>query len=107
MNSPLAVDKQTVKKYKLPAEVEPSPLQKLSFLQDQLEQIKSMHWRSRVDVVHATRLSESENEILKSKGLNNLGTHINEVQQSAGAIAMLNKMIDELRAEYPELQAEE
>lgn len=106
MNSPLAVDKETVKKYKLPPEVEPSPLQKLAFLQDQLDQIKSMHWRARVDVVHATRLTESDNEILKNKGHNNLGTHLNEVQQSAGAISMLNKMIEELRAEYPELQAE-
>lgn len=107
MQSPLSVDKETVKKYKLPAEVEPTPFQKLAYLQDQLDTLKSMHWRARVDVIHAKRLTESDNEVLANKGHSNLATHLNEVQQSAGAIVMVNKYIDELRSEYPELQAEE
>jgi hypothetical protein len=107
MQSPLALDKETVKKYKITQDMEPTPLQKLAFLREQLDQIKSMQWRARVDVIHATRLSESDNEILKNKGLQNKGTHLNEVEQSAGAIAMTNKFIEELIAEYPELQPEE
>lgn len=107
MQSPLAVDKQTVKKYKISEDIELSPVQKLSFLQNQLQEILMMQWRSRVDIIHATRLSESDNEILKNKGLQNKGQHINEVEQATGAIRMIKKLIDELRKEYPDLAVEE
>lgn len=107
MKSPIAVDKQTVEKNKITPDMEVSPLQKLAFLQNQLSEIKAMQWRSRVDVIHATRLTESTNEVLKNKGHSNLSTHLNEVEQSTGAISMLNKLIEELRAQYPELQVEE
>jgi len=101
MKSPLAFDKETVKKYKIPKEAELHPRQKLAYLEEQLNQLKSMQWRSRVDMVHATRLSESENEVLKNKGLQQLGTHANEVDQFSGAISMISLFIDELRAENP------
>lgn len=107
MKSPLELDKETVKKYKIPAGVDPSPVAKISFLQDQLEQIQSMHWRSRVDMLHAARLQESDNEVLREKGLSNMATHRNEVVQSIGAIEMLKTLIEELREEYPELKIEE
>lgn len=107
MKSPLKLDQETVKKMEIPAEVDPTPLQKISFLQDQLEQIQSMHWRSRVDMLHAARLQESDNEVLREKGLSNMATHRNEVQQTVGAIMMIRQLIEELRAEYPELQIEE
>lgn len=105
--SPLEIDKQTVKKYGITEAEELSPVQKLAFLQDQLEQIQTMHWRSRVDILHAERLKEDKNEVLKNKGLANLSQHQNEVQQSVGAIRMLRQMINELREEYPELKVEE
>jgi hypothetical protein len=66
-----------------------------------------MQWRARVDIIHATRLTESKNEVLKHKGHNNLAQHLNEVEQSVGAIKMLRTLIDELRAEYPELKLED
>ena len=106
MKSPLAVDKETIKKYKITEEFI-SPVQKLSYLQEQLGQIMAMHWRARVDVIHAERLKDSDNPIIRDKGLQNSGTHYNEVEQSLGAILMIRKMIEELRAEYPELQVEE
>lgn len=106
MKSPLSVDKETQKKFGIKPETDVSPLAKLSFLREQLEQIKAMQWRARVDIVHATRLTESTNETLKHKGHNNMATHLNEVEQSTGAIAMLEKMIAELVEEYPELQPE-
>lgn len=107
MKSPLALDKENVKKMGIPPEIDPSPVQKISFLQDQLEQLQSMHWRSRIDMLHAARLQESENEVLRDKGLQNMANHRNEVQQTIGAISMLRKMIEELRVEYPELQVEQ
>ena len=99
MNSPLAVDKQTVKEFNIPAEVELHPRQKLAFLENQLNELKAMQWRSRVDIVHATRLQESDTEALRIKGNNNLVEHKNQVQQFTGGILMIQKMIDELKAE--------
>ena len=107
MKSPLELDKETVKKYKIPAGVDPSPVAKISFLQDQLEQIQSMHWRSRVDMLHAARLQESDLEPLQEKGNANMTQHRNEVIQTVGAIEMLKKLIEELREEYPELKLED
>lgn len=103
MKSPLAVDKETVSKFKIPAEIEPSARQKLAFLEAQLSELKGMQWRARVDIIHATRLTESENDILKNKGLQNKGQHLNEVEQATGAILMLQTLINEIRAENPDL----
>lgn len=106
MKSPLSVDKQTIKKYDITPDIDLSPVQKLSFLQDQLSEIKAIQWRARVDIIHATRLTESTNDTLKHKGHNNMAEHINQVEQFTGAIRMVQKLIDELREEYPELKAE-
>lgn len=107
MKSPLTLDKETVKKYGITQDLDVPPVVKIGFLQEQLEQLQHMQWRSRVDVLHATRLTESDNEVLKNKGHQNLAQHINEVQQSVGAIQMIRRLIDELRVEYPELQVSE
>jgi hypothetical protein len=107
MKSPLALDKETVKKYGITEDLDVPPVVKMTFLQEQLGQLQHMQWRSRVDIMHATRLTESENEVLKNKGLQNLGQHVNEVQQSVGAIKMIKTLIDELRTEYPELKLED
>lgn len=105
MKSPLEIDKETVKKFKITDEV--SPVQKLSFLQEQLQQLQGMQWRARIDVVHAHRLIESPNMTLSQKGHSNLANHYNEVEQFTGAITQLKQLIQELREEYPELQVEE
>lgn len=107
MKSPLAIDKETQKKYKITPEIDVSPVRKLGFLQNQLEELQNMQWRARVDIIHAERLTESTNEVLKHKGHTNMATHVNEVEQATGAIAMIKTYIDELRKEYPELQVEE
>lgn len=102
-DNPLAIDKETVKKLGITQADDVSPVFKLNFLREQLEQIKHMNWRARVDVIHATRLTESKNEVLKNKGHQNLATHLNEVEQSLGAIRQINKLTDQLLEEYPEL----
>jgi hypothetical protein len=103
VNSPLSVDKETVTKHKIPKEVELLPRQKLAFLEEQLHQLKAMHWRARVDMLHAKRLQESDNPTLAEKGLSNMATHRNEVEQTIGAIQMVNTLVNELRAEHPDL----
>lgn len=103
MQSPLSLDKETVKKYKIPPEVELHPRQKLAYLEEQLHQIKSLHWRARVDMLHAKRLQESDNPTLSEKGLSNMATHRNEVEQTIGAIQMVNTLVNELRKDHPDL----
>lgn len=105
VDNPLKVDKDNVKKYKIPKEVELHPRQKLAYLEDQLHQIKAMHWRSRVDVIHARRLQESDVEALRTKGNNNVMEHVNAVEQTIGGIVMLNKLIQQLKDENPGLEA--
>lgn len=103
MKSPLSLDRETVEKYKIPKDVELHPRQKLAFLEDQLNQIKAMHYRSRIDMLHAKRLQESDNPTLAEKGLSNMATHRNEVEQTIGAIQMLNTLVEEIRKETPDL----
>lgn len=103
MKSPLAVDKATVEEFSIPKEVELHPRQKLAFLEAQLHELKSIQWRSRVDVIHATRLSESPVEALKNKGLQNMTEHKNSVNQFTGGILMIQQLIDELKTEYPDV----
>ena len=66
-----------------------------------------MHYRARVDMLHAQRLQEDENQTLREKGLSNMAQPRNAVEQTIGAIKMLQKLIEELRKEYPELKKED
>lgn len=106
MKSPLAQDKETVKKYGITPELDVTPMIKLSFLETQLQEIQHAMWRARVDIIHATRLTESTNETLKNKGFQNMADHVNQVQQFTGAIKMIQDFIKELKEEYPELKGE-
>lgn len=101
MKSPLSIDKATVKEFSIPESIELHPRQKISFLENQLHELKVAQWRARVDVLHATRLTESPIEALKNKGFNNMTEHKNQVNQFTGGIEMIQTLIDELRAENP------
>jgi hypothetical protein len=107
MISPLKVYKDLAKKYDVTPDIDLTPMAKLSYLETQKQEIQHVLWRSLTDAIHATRLQESDNEVLKAKGNNNYAQHVNEVQQFVGAIRMLNKFIEELKEEYPELSSEE
>lgn len=106
-DNPLAVEKDTIKHFKITEDLDVTPVQKLGFLQGQLEEIQSAQWRARVDVIHAKRLQESTNEVLKAKGNNNFAEHYNQVEQFTEAIRMVKRLIEQLREEYPELKVEE
>lgn len=106
LDNPLAVDKQTLKDLGIKEDIV-SPIRKLAYLQAQLEELETVFWRSRVDVIHAQRLKESDNEVLRNKGLERESTHKNEVRQFYGGIAQIKRLIDQLREEYPELAVEE
>ena len=103
MKSPLTVDKATVKEFKIPKSIELHPRQKIAFLEAQLHELKAAQWRARVDVIHATRLTESPIEALKNKGFQNMTEHKNQVNQFTGGIEMIQTLIEELRAENPDM----
>lgn len=105
LENPLAVDKQTLKDLEIKEDVV-SPVRKLAFLQNQYEELETMFWRSRMDVVHATRLIQSDVEALRIKGGNNLVEHKNQVKQFYGGMQMVKRTIEQLREEYPELAVE-
>lgn len=107
LTNPLAVDKEISAELKIPAEADPTPIQKLSFLQEQLEQFKAQAWRSRVDAIHARRLMQSEHEALRLKGNNNLSEHKNAAVRLSEGIVMTQRFIEQLREEHPELRIED
>jgi hypothetical protein len=107
LKSPLQVDKDLVKELAIPLEAEVSPVQKLGFLQAQLSEMQSQAWRERVNVIHAVRLQNDDDEAIRMKGNNNIMEHKRLVRQFSGGIVMIKKMIEELRTEYPELAVEE
>lgn len=97
--TPLQQDKKTVEELKLTPEMELPTDQKLAFVQAQLTELRQMAWRSRVDILHAMRLQESDNEVLRARGNNNLSEHKNSVRQFTGAIRTLIELQKELEAE--------
>jgi hypothetical protein len=103
MKSPLSVDKAIVKEFGITPSAELHPRQKLAFLEDQMNEIKAAQWRARVDIIHATRLQESDVDALKFKGNNNMAEHRNQVQQFSGAVTMIEQLIKEIRAENPDI----
>ena len=105
-DSPLEIDEEMVKELKLPAAAEPTPLQKISYLQSQLEEFKAQAWRSRVDAIHARRLMQSDVEAIRLKGNNNLSEHKNAAVRLSEGIIMTERFIEQLREKYPELQVE-
>ncbi len=107
LDNPLAIDKEHVKELKIPGASEPTPVQKLGFLQAQLEEFIGQAWRARVDAVHARRLMQSDIEALRLKGNNNLAEHKNAAVRLAEGIVMTRNFIEQLREEYPELQVED
>lgn len=98
MKSALAIDQETIKEFGITAEIDVPKDVKLAFVQAQIQEIKSMMWRERVNVMHAVRLSEEKNEALRAKGQNNIVEHRNAVRQSVGALKQLLKLQKELEA---------
>jgi hypothetical protein len=103
LKDPLGVDKQTLKKLGIKEDTV-SPLTKLSYLREQQAQLESVYWRARVDVVHATRLTQSNNDGIRAKGHERLAQHMNEVEQFYGGIEQVKALIDQIYKAHPELK---
>ncbi len=106
MFSPVKFEKELNEKYGITDKVDLSPVAKLSYLETQRNELQHVLWRAKTDMIHSKRLQESEYETLQMRGNDNMIKHTNEVRQFVGAIEMLDEFINELKAEYKELQAE-
>lgn len=99
MSTPLKQDRDTVKEFNLTEVHELPNDQKLAFLQAQRQELLHGIWRERVNVLHALRLQQDDNETLKNKGLSNITEHKNTIKQFAGAVGTIDTLIKELENE--------
>lgn len=97
--SPLSEDRETVKEFALTAEMDLPTDQKIAFVQSQINELRQMAWRERVNILHANRLRKDENEVMRSRGENNLIDHRNSLRQFTGGIKTLAALLKELEAE--------
>lgn len=97
--SPLSEDMEVVKEFKLTQEMDLPTDQKIAFVQSQINELKQMAWRERVNILHANRLRKDENEVMRSRGENNLVDHRNSLRQFTGGITTLAALLKELEAE--------
>jgi hypothetical protein len=99
VKSALAIDADIIKEFNITEDIDVPTDVKLAFVQAQIQEIKSMMWRERVNVMHATRLSEEKNEALSAKGKNNIVEHRTAVRQSVGALKQLLTLQKELEGQ--------
>jgi len=97
--SPLSQDKEIVKELELTPEMDLPTDQKLAFIQAQIVELRNMAWRERVNILHALRLKDDKNEVMRMKGETNIVEHRNAVRQFTGAITTLLVLQKELEAE--------
>lgn len=96
--TPLERLKAIEKEFNLGA-VSPKTDVKLAFIQAQIEEMKQMVWRETVNILHAQRLIDSNNEVISSKGSTNLVDHRNTVKMASEGVLMLMALQKELEAE--------
>lgn len=97
--SPLSQDKETVKELEITSDMDLPVDQKLAFIQAQIHELRQMAWRERVNILHALRLKEDKNEVMRMKGETNIVEHRNAVRQFTGGIKTLLALEKELEKE--------
>ncbi len=99
MNDPLAVDKKIVEEFGLTGveELDPEKDFKMAYLTEQLNQLKMMLFRSRVDLILTENLLKSDNEAIQAKGNENRTQFRNDIRQTAGAIQTILKLRDQVK----------
>jgi len=99
MNDPLSVDKKIVEEFGLTGveELDPEKDFKMAYLTEQLNQLKMMLFRSRVDLILTENLLKSDNEAIQAKGNENRTQFRNDIRQTAGAIQTILKLRDQVK----------
>lgn len=97
-DSPSEIDKKTVKEFKIQPKHEIAKDVKLAYIQEQVTALKQTIWRTRIDILHAQRLMDDENEIMQSKGHEQMTNHRNSLKQFLGAVDTLVLLQEEMEA---------
>lgn len=96
--SPLEFDKATVKEFGITPETEPSVDWQKTFIRAQIDEMQRLSYRTRTDLIHATRLTKSPNEVIAEKARDNVRNGRNDLKQFVGAIETFNQLLKELEA---------
>ena len=90
----LKVDQELMKEYDVISDL--TPEQKVAHLSAQIDQIKSVIFTKRIDIIVSRNLQQSEDINLANKGSENERNFRFELQQFAMTLRIFTKMRDEL-----------
>ena len=102
MKSPLSVDQDLVKEYKIPKELDLEDMFKLSYVRSQLDEMKKALFRYRVDAILSDLLidqaKKDDKPEMESKFRENLSNNKVLVRQFSQSIQIMEKFKNELEA---------
>lgn len=96
--SPLEFDKATVKEFGITEDTEPRLEWKIDYIRTQIEEMRRLSYRTRTDMIQATRLTSSTNEVIAEKARANVISGKSDLKQFTGAIETFNTLLKELEA---------
>lgn len=94
--SPLEFDKDTIKEFGITDKTEPNKDWKTVFIQGQIDELQKLSWRTRIDLIHSEKLSQSPNETLAEKARQNRLNGRNDLKQFITAIETLQTLLEEM-----------
>lgn len=74
------------------------PIYKIAYVRSQLEEISKFLYRERVEIILAQTQSDSEDELIASKGAGQVTEHRNNIKQVVKSINVLKQLLSELQA---------
>ncbi len=105
---PLAKYKEVVKEFGIPDEHNVSPVGKMTYIQEQVGQQKAILNRLLFDLtVSEVHKEQAKDKMSQDAHRKKADEYRNDLYQIHAALKINIQLIDELRAEYPELAIEE
>lgn len=102
MKSPLEIDKDTVKEFAIKPEHDLNTGQKLIFLNAQKNEMQTVLWRNRMDLIIAMNQVEDLNkqgkEELAGEHAKNVLTYRSTIKQLVLSVTIINKLIKEVES---------
>lgn len=99
MKSPLTIDQGVVSEFGITEDIDLPKMHKIAYVKAQIDEMKKMLFRERVDIILSTKLTENENEGLSTQGRTKLLEKRTNTRQFAQALEVLNGYLKELEAE--------
>lgn len=93
----LDIDKDACEKFGINERSDLEIAHKIAFVQAQIEEMKRVLWRNRIDLMISVNLSKDDNEMLAAKGQENVTRYKNDIKNFVIALNALNELLDELK----------